>query len=223
MAHVFVCLPVVSLEETSIPSVQLPPPATALTAETQSQSAPPCLPTFTPAGDTRTSFLVYLSLPAPELANTPSLVCQLCLGPEGKSLPFLSVPMTSADIPRAPSLVASSPAPAQTAALAAVSEIPRTPCFVTNLPGVTGIPRSTSYVAAGAQVQAQEPLMAPSYLANTTGIQAPQRTPSYDANTAGVQESPSRSLIKGHCLVCRPFSLYPQGAPGIGHSTHSPG
>lgn len=138
MAHVFVCLPVVSLEETSIPSVQLPPPATALTEETQSKSAPPCLPTLTPAGDTRTSFLVYLSLPAPELANTPSLVCQLGLGPEeGKRLPFLSVPMTSADIPRAPCLVAASPAPAQTAASAALSEIPRTPCFVTNLPGVT--------------------------------------------------------------------------------------
>ncbi|CAB1326315.1 unnamed protein product [Coregonus sp. 'balchen'] len=119
MAHVSVCLSVVSLEETSVPSVQLPPPTTALTEETQSQSAPPCLPTLTAAGDIRTSFLVYLSLPVPELANTPGLVCQLGLGQEeAKSLPFLCVPMSSVDIPSAPSLVAASPAPAQTVASA---------------------------------------------------------------------------------------------------------
>ncbi|CAB1317434.1 unnamed protein product [Coregonus sp. 'balchen'] len=189
VAPVSVCLPVVSLEETSVPSVQLSAPTPALTEETQSQSASPCLPTLPATGESRTPFLVYLPLPAPELSKTPGLLCQLGLGPEeAKNFPFLCLPIS--DIPRTPSLVAASPAPAQTVA----SDLPRT-----NLPGVTDIPRTLSYVAAGAQElpqlqsyaaytsEVQVPQRTPSYLANTSEVQGPQRTPSYLANTSEVQ------------------------------------
>ncbi|KAK6302717.1 hypothetical protein J4Q44_G00270720 [Coregonus suidteri] len=157
VAPVSVCLPVVSLEETSVPSVQLSAPTPALTEETQSQSASPCLPTLPATGESRTPFLVYLPLPAPELSKTPGLLCQLGLGPEeAKNFPFLCLPIS--DIPRTPSLVAASPAPAQTVA----SDLPRT-----NLPGVTDIPRTLSYVAAGAQELPQ----LQSYAAYTSEVQ----------------------------------------------------
>ncbi|XP_014046437.1 uncharacterized protein [Salmo salar] len=252
VAPVSVCLPVVALEETGVPSVQLPAPAPALTEETLCQSASPCLPTVTAAGESRTPFLVYLPLPAPELAKTPGLLCQLGLGPEeAKSFPFLCLPIS--DIPRTPSLVTAGLAPAQTAAVApaAAPDLPRT-----NLPGVTDIPRTLSYVAAGAQ----ELPRLQSYAANTAEVQEPPRTPSYLANTPGVQEIPHNpsylknpAVFQDMCFMCPSVtasnlsrnnsfvhspaamapqqlirgpcmvSLYPQGGPVMGHCTHSPG
>ncbi|KAL1006247.1 hypothetical protein UPYG_G00069710 [Umbra pygmaea] len=212
VAPVPLCVPVVS----SAPSVQIPPPIVVppLREETLSSSAPAGPSTLMASGESRTPFLVYLPLPAPELLNNPGLLCQLGLGPEeAKSLPVLCLSMTSAHTPVMSNRVAACPATTADAAWSAAKDLPRS--CVTNLPGVTDTPGKKINVIAETQDLPQTPChvantdgrqeqqRTQSNLLNTNGIQEPQRTDGYVANIPGGPHNPSCSAVcQDVCFHC---------------------